>query len=447
MLTNNPAEGAEQDFEEENTHLLRFLYACPIGLLEFDGEGQIRMMNPHAVQVLLPLAPGGLVTNFFSIMEGVAPEVRNLAETFPKRQGKVCEAHRIVVRPGTRDNNFVANVLACTLVKLANDRFAVTIVDVSAEVARERRLKQAEVWFASLMDDINDFAVLSMDAEGRVENINASTTRQTGYTEQDLVGAVPECLEVSDTGSTVITLKEQLACAARDGWHLSEGWQRKRNGELHWCQRLVAVRNDVEHANGRSVLGYLMVLRDVSRKHAEASQIVDLLRKDHLTGACNRAHFFTVAEREFTRARQTGQPLAMIAIDLDHFKRVNDTHGHAAGDEVLKIFTEVARGLLRPGDTFARLGGEEFCALLPNTTLGHAVNIAERMRAGLASRKLATHNLSVTASFGCAEMDGFTAGSSDLLAVADQALYTAKRAGRDRTEPSPETTTEQRWLG
>ncbi len=447
MLTKNPAEDMDGSFDEESTRLLKFLYACPVGLLEIDADGQIQIMNPHAMQVMLPLATGGLVTNFFSVMENVAPELRNMAEMFPKRQGKVCEAHRIVVRPGTRENNFHANVLACNIVKLVDDRFAVTIVDVSAEVARERRLKQAEVWFASLLDDINDFAVLSLDAEGRVENINASTTRQTGYRAEDLVGCVPDCLEISDPGSTVITLKEQLACAARDGWHLSEGWQRKRNGELHWCQRLVAVRTDVEHAQGRSVVGFLMVLRDVSRRHAEASQLVDLLRKDHLTGACNRAHFFTVAEREFTRARQTGQPLAMIAIDLDHFKLVNDTHGHAAGDEVLKMFTEVARGLLRPGDTFARLGGEEFCALLPGTKLAAAVNIAERMRAGLALRKLASHNVSVTASFGCAEMDGFTAGSSDLLAVADQALYAAKRAGRDRTEPSPEATTEQRWPG
>lgn len=432
---------------DESVSLLKFLYACPIGLLEVEADGRISMMNPLAMQVLMPLAQGGPIENFFSIMERWAPELRNMAETFTRRQGKVCEGHRIVVSPGTRENDFTAKVFACTLVKLDTSRFVTTIVDVSAEVARERRLKQAEVWFASLMDDINDFAVLSMDADGQIEHVNASTSRQTGYAADELVGHNPERLNAGDPGSAVITVKEQLACACRDGWHLSEGWQRKRTGELYWCQRLVAVRTDVEHDQGRTVLGYLMILRDVSRRHADTGQIVEMLRKDHLTGASNRAHFFTVAERECTRARQTGQPLSMIAIDLDHFKRVNDTYGHAAGDQVLKMFTEETRALLRPVDTLARLGGEEFCVLLPNSTLADAVQVAERLRGHLASRRLQPFGLSVTASYGCAELNDGTANCEALLAVADQNLYAAKRAGRDRTEPSSDGLVKQVWLG
>ncbi len=440
---NQIAEWTDGDVGEENANLIRFLYACPIGLLEIGADGEIYMMNPLAMQILLPLAEGGLMTNFFSTMERWAPELRNLAEMYPKRQGKICEGHRVVVHPGTRENDFSAQVLACTLVKLDNSRLAVTVADISAETARERRLKQAEVWFASLLDDINDFAVLSMDAEGRVEHINSSTTRQTGYTAEDLLGQTPDCLDGADPGSTAVLIGEQIASASRDGWHLSEGWQRKRSGELYWSQRLIAVKSDLEHEGGRTVMGYTMVLRDVSRRHAEAGQITDLLRKDHLTGACNRAHFFTVAERECTRARQNGHPLALIAIDIDHFKRVNDTHGHAAGDSVLKLFTQIAKDLLRPVDTFARLGGEEFCVLLPNATLHDAVHIAERIRECFASHQLAPYNLSVTASFGCAQMDDSTTDSAHLLAVADRALYAAKRAGRDRTVPSLAIVAEQ----
>ncbi len=433
--------------EDESVGLLRFLYACPVGLLEISADGGISMMNPYAMQVLMPLVSARMVDNLFSVMERFAPELRNMAETFPRRQGPICEGHRITVTPGTRENDFAAKVLACTIIKLDVSRFVVTLADISAEVAREHRLKQAEVWFASLLDDIHDFAVLSMDAEGRVENVNSSTERQTGYTADDLLGRTPDSLTIFDPSSTMMTTKEQLACASRDGWHLSEGWHRKRNGDLYWCQRLIAVKTDVEHEGSRTVLGFLMVLRDISRRHADASQLVELLRKDHLTGAWNRSHFFSVAERECTLARQTGQPLAIIAVDLDHFKSVNDTYGHAAGDQVLKMFTEVTRSLLRPADTFARLGGEEFTVLLPNSTLRDAVQMAERLRQQLASHTLAPHGFSVTASFGCAQMGETAATSGELLAVADQALYAAKRGGRDRTEPSLIALMEQACVG
>ncbi len=429
--------------DAENVGLLKFLYACPVGLLEMQSDGQISMMNPHAMQLLLPLAPAQAVQNFFSIMENWAPELRNITETYTRRQGSVCEGHRIIVSPGTRENDFSAKVLACTVVKLDNSRFAITVADVSLEVARERRLKHAEVWFSSLMDDINDFAVLSIDAEGIVEHINPSTTRQTGFTASDLVGQIPTSLDVRDPGSSAMTIREQLACAGRDGWQLSEGWQQKKNGDRYWCQRLIAVKTDVETEDGRSVLSYLMVLRDVSRGRADASQLAELLRKDHLTGACNRSHFFSVAERECIRSQQTGQPLALIAVDLDHFKKVNDTYGHAAGDEVLKMFTGVTKALLRPVDTFARIGGEEFSILLPNTTLMEAVHVAERLRESFAARTLQPYGLSVTASFGCAERNETAATSGELLAVADRAMYTAKRNGRDRTEPSLLALTEQ----
>lgn len=432
---------------DELSDLMRFLYACPVGLLEISLDGGIGMMNPLAMQVLIPLAKSGMVENFFTVTESCSPELSFLVQTFSAARGTVCDSHRMLVDAGTRENGFRANVLACTIVKLESDRFVVTVSDVSTEVARERRLKQAEAWISQLVDDIQDFAVLWTDGNGQIDYVSPSSTRQTGYTPADLLGRSPECFETADAGTGSMSFRERLACARRDGWHLSEGWSQRKNGERYWCQQLIATRGDADGAAGGEVPGYLLVLRDVSPNHSNSGQLADLLRKDYLTGACNRAYFFSVAERECRRAAEAGQPLSLIAVDLDRFKSVNDTYGHAAGDEVLKLFTKVSTELLRPVDLLARLGGEEFAILLPGSTLGGAMQTAERLRANLAGRRLQPYDLRVTASFGCAEFEGQDTRSTELLAWADKALYAAKRGGRNRVEFSRSETGSSSYDG
>jgi diguanylate cyclase (GGDEF)-like protein/PAS domain S-box-containing protein len=309
-----------------------------------------------------------------------------------------------------------------------------TLADVSGQVSQERRLKQAESWFASLLDGVDDFAVLSIDAKGRIEAVSPSVERQTGFCAKETIGHALDMFDVPSSEEGILSLKQQIALAHRDGWHLHEGWQRRFEGGPFWCQRLIAARSEGEEREDQSIKGYTVVLREVTRQNGDVGNLQQMLTRDYLTGACNRTHFFELAERECARSRRYGSALSLIAIDVDHFKRLNDTYGHAAGDEVLKSFSQACMDSLRPSDIFARLGGEEFVVLLPATDLQGAGELAERLRTTIAdtAARGSESVLPITASLGYASTKGGSSTLTDLLAAADKALYAAKRSGRDR---------------
>ncbi|GIX31055.1 MAG: hypothetical protein KatS3mg124_1527 [Porticoccaceae bacterium] len=164
---------------------------------------------------------------------------------------------------------------------------------------------------------------------------------------------------------------------------------------------------------------------------------------DPLTGLANRRTLVETLVREVARARRSGSSLAILLIDLDHFKAVNDRFGHRVGDRVLKEVAERIRARLRGQDLLARYGGEEFVAVLPDTDLAGAETVAEAIRRALADAPLQVRGLRVTASLGVAAAPGEAPDPAGerLLAAADRALYAAKRAGRNRvvcwTEPLP----------
>lgn len=167
-----------------------------------------------------------------------------------------------------------------------------------------------------------------------------------------------------------------------------------------------------------------------------------LSKTDSLTGAINRRHFMELLEHELRQARRYERPLAVVMIDLDHFKRVNDEHGHLAGDAVLLAAAGAITRSLRDSDVVGRYGGEEFALILPNTDLAGAREVAERCRASVASSRAPTGGgtVGVTASMGIASYPAADIDTvDDLLRAADQALYRAKAAGRDRVEASVAT--------
>ncbi|MCZ8164184.1 GGDEF domain-containing protein [Silanimonas sp.] len=153
---------------------------------------------------------------------------------------------------------------------------------------------------------------------------------------------------------------------------------------------------------------------------------------DPLTGVLNRRALDRLLARETDRCEAQGGMVSVLALDLDHFKAVNDTHGHAVGDEALRAFARRIRGPLRQSDHLARVGGEEFIVLLPGAPLSNAHEIAERLRAIVAEAPLVdVPRVAVTVSIGVAAFRPGD-GGTDLLARADAAAYEAKRSGRDR---------------
>jgi len=184
-------------------------------------------------------------------------------------------------------------------------------------------------------------------------------------------------------------------------------------------RELLALRNELEER-----------VHDRTRDLEEANRMLaEMSSTDSLTGLLNRRAFLEASERELHRAARARQQCSVVMVDLDHFKHINDRHGHAAGDAILKTAASSLRSVLRGEDLVARWGGEEFILFLPNTDSSAALRVAEKARNTLAADD--ERSPGITGSFGVAtHREGRTLEST--IAAADQALYRAKEAGRNR---------------
>ena len=180
----------------------------------------------------------------------------------------------------------------------------------------------------------------------------------------------------------------------------------------------------------------LVLLVGNRRLRKTETALRELATTDGLTGVANRRQFLARAEEELARVQRFDQPAALLMLDLDHFKRINDTHGHAAGDAVLIAFTATVNDALRKVDCVGRIGGEEFAVLLTGCEIGDAHLFAERLRQLVADLKVSCdqQDIGVTVSIGIASMQRADVSPASVLERADAALYRAKVAGRNRVE-------------
>ncbi len=178
------------------------------------------------------------------------------------------------------------------------------------------------------------------------------------------------------------------------------------------------------------VIGFATTASDYVRARIEEQAV-----RDPLTGALNRRALFTALERELSRSRRQGHTFCVAMLDIDHFKSINDGHGHPVGDRVLVKTSQRTAAMLRPHDVFARYGGEEFLILMPEASMAAAMQAAQRIRSALASTDDAALP-AITVSIGVAEWSPKDASVEALVERADQALYAAKSNGRNRVEGS-----------
>jgi diguanylate cyclase (GGDEF)-like protein/PAS domain S-box-containing protein len=264
--------------------------------------------------------------------------------------------------------------------------------------------------------------MIVLDSRDRIIDLNRAARRIIGATPGDWIGkTVGECLP--DWQRLVTKLKagedcqENLVIPGVDGMR-------------HFDVRITQFANGAHRPHGRLVL-----LQDITERQRLMTELEELARTDPLISMFNRRHFFDLARREIERSRRSGKPLSIILFDLDHFKKINDTYGHPAGDEVLQHVAEHCQAALRFEDILARYGGEEFIVLLPETGLEPAEVVAERLRQVVETAPFTVcgQNVTITISLGVAGLPpGKETTIEELLSLADSALYISKQSGRNR---------------
>lgn len=438
--------------EEEHEALLEFLYLCPHGLAEFDTDGALRMVNPACARMLTPILPAGSgLENLIDALAPFAPDLRAQLGASAGKRGLVLDGLRIHVglSPRRRASRGGAApdplVLALTVLRLSSDRHMAVVADVSTQVAQERRVREAEAWFAAVAEGAEDYAFFSLDADGHVVDWNASAERLFGLDEAQTLGRSAQELLPGEKSNAA--LADRLARARRDGWHLAEGWMQRASGARFWGTSVVSVMQAAEAGAEATPLpqAYLLVTRDRTERRNAAEELQRALCRDHLTGLLNRRRFFELGAEECAAALHSGRALSVAMVDADRFKSINDHFGHAAGDAVLCALADALRASVREGvDQVARLGGEEFAVLMPGLDVAAAMIAAEQLRVAIASLRVPVRELNstsgaieFTASFGVAEIRPDVADLESLLRVADQALYAAKAAGRNRVCSEP----------
>ena len=426
----------DSDLAEEHEALTQFVYLAPAGLVQARSDGEIVMINPFAAQLMMPLSQDGDLSNLFTALEDIAPDLRSRLAAFTAPQGMVCDGVHLLV-PGNAKGG--RRLFSFSLIKLDDNLIMAMLQDVTAQAQRERLLRHQEIWLTAILTGVSDYALIDLDAHGCVTEWNESIGRVTGHG-AEVVGRSLGVFYPADA-ITPDRVLDRLHEAEFSGWSLDDGWRIRADGKRFWGSAMIAPQRALEGGNPLAAAfasadkaGYCLIIRDMSGHRDAAADARLAAVSDHLTGIGNRRAFFDAAETELRRWQRLPRPLTLLMIDADHFKKINDTHGHPVGDAVLRHIAHLMGAAFRQVDVVARVGGEEFAVLLPSADLAAAQRVAERLRAAIEAQPTQTDAgpVACTVSIGIAAMDEATPSVEALLKRADEALYAAKHSGRNR---------------
>lgn len=300
-------------------------------------------------------------------------------------------------------------------------------------------LADREAHYRNLTETMKD-VVWILDTETlHFSYVSPSVVRLRGFTPEEIM---TQPLDAAMTPSEAVRMKRIIqdnrekflsGTMDPDAYLTSEIEQVHKDGSSIWTEAIARyVRNDKTGAV--EIHG---VTRDISERRALRLELERQATTDSLTGIANRRHFLTAAQKEINRCERHGRTLSLLMLDIDHFKEVNDTFGHATGDRALQAVARSCDKEMRSTDLCGRIGGEEFALLLVETGEAQACRVAERLIAQVEAIELFTENsrpVRLTASIGVAECRPQTETLSDLMVRADKALYKAKNMGRNRFE-------------
>lgn len=292
-------------------------------------------------------------------------------------------------------------------------------------------LSESPMAYAAMVESISGFGIYLIDARGNILTWNRGAEQLTGLPRSQVIRK-PYSMLFESAGLSS-DLPSQILGHAKYHGHYSDEHLRRRGVDGQF--RALATLDLIQDPRGQHS-GFVEVIRDVTADREREAALYSRATTDVLTGLPNRARFTEQATQEIERARRYFEPLSVAMLDVDHFKAVNDTHGHHVGDLALKHVANVMRQTARRIDILGRLGGEEFAVVLPRANTQPAMELCERMRVALYRSRVETPvgHLQIAASMGVASLSRDSATLESLLERADKALYKAKRQGRNRVE-------------
>lgn len=295
--------------------------------------------------------------------------------------------------------------------------------DISLRKASELR----DHLLVSALETVEHGVVIT-DVNANIEWANKAFETLTGFSRHEAIGMRPN--ELVKSGKQDPAFYQNLWDTIQSGntWR-GEIVNRRRNGELYDEELVISPVKDQQGC----IRHFVGVKQDVSERKRIQTELWELATTDGLTGFLNRRHFMARLENEFARVQRNNHRVAVLMLDLDHFKQINDGYGHPTGDAMLQHFAGIIRAELRKIDVVGRIGGEEFAIFMPETDAEPAIIIAERLRNVLADTPLVIdkHTISITVSIGIALMHADSGTADCVLTKADKALYTAKENGRN----------------
>ncbi|MFC3626680.1 diguanylate cyclase [Vogesella amnigena] len=300
--------------------------------------------------------------------------------------------------------------------------------DITERKRLEAELREQRQLLDTVLNNVDSYIYMKSE-DRRFLYVNERTAALLGLAPEDIIGKLDSEVIARATADHLWEIDRQVFDSGHKMAGEEEITDESGRASYYWSVKVPIVLQD----QPKALIGFSTDITELQllKKELERQALTDML-----TGVSNRRFFMQSLEREFSRARRYSTSLAVMILDIDHFKNINDSHGHHAGDLVLTRVASHLQGLMRQHDILSRIGGEEFAIILPETDAEGACVLANRLCESV--RELAMHSeegrqLPITVSIGVSALQPSTADSQTMLKLADKALYLSKDAGRDRT--------------
>ena len=406
------------------------------GVMVCDVEGQLILVNQSAKQILKLESPLVDIAQIRQAHAAMSDDGANLPTWHQHPlvralDGEKIANYELALFDRKRGLSMTLSHAAAPL-RDANAQ-VVGAVDVFRDITDSRRalqeLQRTEEHFRMLVEGTTDYAIFMLDQDGIILSWNPGAERILGYRKEEILGRslslffTPEDQEKGE-------LARKLLTAFQDGRVEDDNWRVRKNGQRFWCNGVIGALHDKDG----KVQGFVEIMRDNTERRLAEQTTFFMANHDTLTGLANRARFLERLHEAVINADRDNSRVAVVLLDLDHFKTINDSLGHHAGDELLKMVAQRLSKCVRETDTVARLGGDEFVVILTRLkSLSAAELLADSIIQEISRPyQIDTHTIKSGASLGIAlyPQDGSEPG--DLLQKADLAMYRAKSTGRNR---------------